>query len=86
MNDPKPVLKDDTLYIGDNGACYCGKHSGCSARFTGHDISGQKVDPVSPADQRYYVEMMGHEIACESCGQISSTIHAPSLSATNALS
>jgi hypothetical protein len=46
--DPKPVLNDETIYLGDNGRAYCGEHSGCSARYTGRDISGQSVMKVTP--------------------------------------
>lgn len=41
--DLKPILLDDELYLGDNGRCFCGKHAGASARYTGRDISGQEV-------------------------------------------
>lgn len=43
---PTPVLDDRTLYLGDNGRCYCGEHSGMSARYTGRDISGNEVLPL----------------------------------------
>ena len=61
MNAPIPVLKPDTLYIGDNGRCFCGKHAGTSAKFTGRDISGQKVKKLSKAGAA-----MG--IGCEDAG------------------
>lgn len=70
--DPKPLLEDDALYITDNGACYCGKHTGAAARYTGHDISGQKVDRVTEADQSYYEQIAdGRRMACETCSPIS---------------
>ena len=31
--DPKPVLRDDALCLGDNGRCFCGAHAGKSARY-----------------------------------------------------
>lgn len=64
--DPKPVLRDDALYLGDNGRCLCGKHCGASARYTGRDTSGQKVARVTAAD---LVEAArdGFVLACETC-------------------
>ena len=41
--DPKPVLKDDALYIGDNGRVYHGRCAGQTARYTGRDLRGAKV-------------------------------------------
>ena len=43
MTMPKPKLRDDALYLGDNGRCFCGAHAGVTARFTGRDLSGQRV-------------------------------------------
>jgi hypothetical protein len=64
---PEPKLSDDELYLCDNGACYCGKHCGASARFTGRDISGQPVELVTAADQKYFREQIGHALECEAC-------------------
>jgi hypothetical protein len=68
-----PKLDDDVLYICDNGACYCGAHCGSSARYTGRDLSGQKVAKVTPA---YTTEAarLGFKIKCEipSCGKVAS--------------
>lgn len=58
---PTPVLEDDTLYIGDNGAVLCGRHSGASARYSGLDISGQ---PVAEVPNELAKE---HALACETC-------------------
>ena len=44
----KSVLKPESLYITDNGACYCGDHCGMTAQATGRDISGQEVMEVTP--------------------------------------
>jgi len=40
-----PVLRDDTLYLGDNGRCFCGEMrcAGMTPYFTGRDLSGQRV-------------------------------------------
>lgn len=63
MKQPKVVLQNDAVYLGDNGRCYCGLHSGMSARYTGRDISGQTVYRVTPDDARAYPEL-----CCEECG------------------
>jgi len=65
---PAPVLKPDVLYSGDNGRLFCGAHAGQSAKYTGRDISGQRVhvvtaDDVAEARREYEVEL-----ACERCG------------------
>lgn len=62
-----PVLDDDALYLGDNGECFCGRHAGASARFTGRDLSGQAVHKITTADQRYAAAECGGALACESC-------------------
>lgn len=54
--EPTPVLRDGALYLGDNGRCFCGAHAGCSARYTGYDISGQRVMRVTPAVARAWGE------------------------------
>lgn len=46
----RPVLKADRLYLGDNGRCFCGEHAGCSAKYTGRDLSGQEVLELTYAD------------------------------------
>ena len=64
-----PVLDDDALYLTDNGACYCGKHCGNSARYTGRDISGQKVARLSVVDIRESIRVYQWEPECETCGR-----------------
>ena len=66
---PAPVLRDATLYLGDNGACLCGACSGASARYTGRDLSGAPVEPVSPADALQAARLYGVALRCESCGR-----------------
>jgi hypothetical protein len=68
-----PKAKDDTLYIGDNGAVACGKHLGASARYTLRDISGQRVTEVTPAVAKEATEM-GMTLACEGCGKAASLL------------
>jgi hypothetical protein len=64
----KPVLREDALYLGDNGRCFCGRldHAGMSAHFTGRDLSGHRVHEVTDADQRE-ARRMGVTLACETC-------------------
>lgn len=66
MSDPKPVLKDDTLYFTDNGAIYHGKCCGMSARYTGRDISGQAVMAITAAVREQCLAE-GLEPKCERC-------------------
>ena len=65
---PKPILKDDSLYLGDGGLCLCGEHSGASARYAGRDLSGQRVHKVTEADQSYMLANGGRRLHCESHG------------------
>ena len=65
----KTVLREDELYFGDNGRVFCGAHAGASARYTGRDISGQRVERVTEKDRREWPEDLG-EIECETCVSI----------------
>ncbi|HUX16830.1 MAG TPA: hypothetical protein VMW52_10185 [Phycisphaerae bacterium] len=62
------------LYLCDNGACYCGRHLGATATFSGHDISGQAVERVTPAGVRACRDS-GWEPRCEACGATASVLH-----------
>lgn len=64
-----PVLRDDAIYLGDNGRCLCGEHSGYAARFTGRDLSGQQVHRVTSDDQVYSIETYGVPLSCNQCGR-----------------
>lgn len=74
MTAARPVLQPDALYLGDNGRCLCGEHSGTSARYTGRDLSGQKVQRVTPADAAEALAM-GFTLKCERCGRTASTLY-----------
>lgn len=58
------VLKDDTLYLGDNGRAFCGRLdcAGTMAHFTGRDLSGQVALPIPAREAR------DHGVRCEGCG------------------
>ena len=45
-------VDDTALYLGDNGICLCGAHLGMTARYSGRDISGQRIYRLSPEDDR----------------------------------
>jgi len=49
VKEPTPVLKEDQLYIGDNGRIFCGRplHAGATALYTGRDLSGQKLTKIT---------------------------------------
>jgi len=64
--DPKPVLSPEAIYLGDNGRCFCGRHAGMTAQYTGRDLSGQPVHRVTVADQAE-ARRMGVSLACEVC-------------------
>ena len=61
----KPVLEDDALYCGDNGRILCGACSGCSARYSGRDISGHRVVRLTRADaEAFEADMKRYGIDC----------------------
>ena len=68
IEDPTPVLREDELYLGDNGRCFCGRlhHAGMTAFYTGRDLSGQRVHRVTEVDQRE-ARREGVTLACEGC-------------------
>jgi hypothetical protein len=74
--EAKPKLKDDVLYSTDNGALLCGQHCGMSARYTGRDISGQRVEKVTPDEVRYF-EAEGLTAKCETCGRRATAVARP---------
>lgn len=80
MSKPKSELLDDALYLTDNGRVVCGADAGASARFTGRDISGQRVQRVTTKDDAYWLAELGSHISCEQCGkQLPVSERAPTL-------
>ena len=74
--EPKPALRVDRLYLGDNGRIFCGelRCAGMSSHYTRHDISGQEVLMVTP-DILGSFENVGARIpTCEGCGKEASRI------------
>lgn len=67
------------LYFTDNGAVLCGDHLGMTAKYSGRDISGQKIEKVTPEDAAE-AKTHGWAIECERCGKRAPALHsAPSL-------
>ncbi len=68
--DPTPVLQDAAYYSGDNGCILHGRCCGASARYTGRDLSGQRVRRLSAADvAAFLAEVADLKIVepCEAC-------------------
>jgi hypothetical protein len=63
----KFTVDPSALYFTDNGAVLCADHLGMSARYSGRDISGQRIVKVTPFDVRQ-MDAMGVPCRCESCG------------------
>jgi len=61
---PAPVLKPGALYWSDNGRLVCSQCAGFTARYTGHDISGQKVARVTIGDVEVWLADRD-EMSCE---------------------
>jgi hypothetical protein len=62
-------ISDTMVYLTDNGAALCGQHLGMTARFTGRDISGQPILPLTPEILLAEFGGTGVEPACETCGR-----------------
>ena len=60
----KVALKEGAVYFADNGRSICLKCAGMSAKYTGRDISGQKVERLNPDDVEY-LKSKGISAACE---------------------
>ena len=63
----KMVLDPDALYISDNGRILHGRCSGMSAQFTGRDISGQPVMPVTEDMVAEWKATYDIPLVCEHC-------------------
>ena len=61
-----PTLRSDRLYLGDNGRVLCGalRCAGATAHFSGRDLSGQRVVPVTAT------QATQHGLQCEGCGMV----------------
>jgi hypothetical protein len=72
-------LKETSLYLGDNGRLTCGRlHcAGMTAFSTGRDLSGQKMQLLTPLMAVELKKMSGLPAVCETCGQTASQIIIP---------
>jgi len=75
---PQPVLDAGSLYLGDNGRCFCGAHAGHSAKYSGRDLSGQQVLRVTPAVVALSVAAYGAEATSLRCEAKGCTVLPPS--------
>lgn len=64
MKELKPVLKQGVIYIADNGRLICYHCAGASAKYSGRDISGQKVIPLTHGQLWTWRNAFG-SVACE---------------------
>lgn len=62
-----PILPANSLFFGDNGRCFCTRHAGQTALYTGRDLSGQRVALVTKAVVRA-CQKDGWTPSCERCG------------------
>lgn len=70
-------ISNDMIYLTDNGRAVCGSHLGASARYTGRDLSGQEILPVTPDVAQQALDEFGYIPECEDCGKKASLlIHA----------
>jgi hypothetical protein len=53
--EPRPLLREGAVYWADNGERICRDCAGMSAKFTGRDISGQRVARVNAAEVREWL-------------------------------
>jgi hypothetical protein len=67
-------ISPDMIYLGDNGAAYCGDHLGMTAKMTGRDLSGQRILAVTP-EVAAEAESEGWMPKCEKCGKSPSRLH-----------
>ncbi len=65
----KQVTDDDALYHLDGGVVLCGAHCGTSAKYTGRDISGQKIYRIDDDYARAWIAEIGEPVKCERCGK-----------------
>lgn len=59
------ALKEGVLYIADNGRLICSCCAGASAKYTGRDISGQRVARMTKSHAYEWVTMFDQPPQCE---------------------
>ena len=61
----KPVLKPGVIYSADNGRLICVECAGMSAKYTGRDLSGQRVTNVPYETTGAWFQEFGKPMSCE---------------------
>ncbi len=61
----KPKLKENVIYVSDNGMLICRKCAGQSALYTGRDISGQRVEAMPKSYAAEWKRDTGHDLSCD---------------------
>ena len=61
----KPKLKPGLIYSADNGCLICLECAGSSAKYTGRDLSGQRVCAVPVAETVEWHKEFGEPMRCE---------------------
>lgn len=67
-------INDLAIYLTDNGRALCGRHLGATAKATGRDISGQRIEVVTP-ELAAEASADGWTVTCETCGRAASRLH-----------
>ncbi len=65
LKEPTPKLKPGIIYEADNGRLICLRCAGMSAKYTGRDISGQRVRKIDLSEDTSWVAEFGTHLACE---------------------
>lgn len=65
IKEPKPKLKDGIIYSADNGMLICLHCAGQSAKYSGRDLSGQRVQACGDLDNREWIKFFGKPLSCE---------------------
>ncbi|WP_070988462.1 hypothetical protein [Halofilum ochraceum] len=69
MTEQEPLLRDNLLYLGDNGRVFCGACAPESTRYTCIDRGGEEVVEIIPEEARHVEHEEGITTACEICGR-----------------
>jgi len=64
-------LKATSLYVGDNGRITCGRLccAGMTAASSGCDLSGRRLELITPPMAEVIEGLCDRPVSCETCGQ-----------------
>jgi len=65
MKPPPIKLKPGVIYSADNGRLICVECAGMSAKYTGRDLSGQRVCAIPYHETVAWFQAFGKPLACE---------------------